>query len=396
MLDEASRSGAQTRGLGTIERSRLICEAVTGNLSEVAMPQRCAVVVALAMSMLVTLHAQKSSSTVAVAMPIKHLRLAQLKVVKAEAAGMFALPAKCDSAGNIYFRTGVRPSEIRKIDQSSLQGSTFPSSPVPDMRYGPSYFAVDDEGRVSQIVSFGHEVSPSIAHFKSDGTLQSRTKLDAGAGTRWKVRQIASFPSGTFLVSGTVAREAVDEESQLEEPLTAIVSPDGTVLREVNLSDDRRLRAEVERKKKGAWSKQFPQAILAVDFGSAEAGPDGNVYLMRQTVPALIYAISPGGEVIRRFEVEPKGISLKYGPLSVRAPLHISGNRMSVLFGDNSGTQIIMVVSLSGEHLAAYLPPQGYESPGAVLACYSADKEEFTFLGSDDDGALALKVYEPR
>jgi len=38
----------------------------------------------------------------------------------------------------------------------------------------------------------------------------------------------------------------------------------------------------------------------AVDKSAAVAGDDGLVYLMRATSPAIVYAISPAGEVIRK------------------------------------------------------------------------------------------------
>jgi len=36
-----------------------------------------------------------------------------------------------------------------------------------------------------------------------------------------------------------------------------------------------------------------------------EAGSDGNLYLMRRLSPVILYAISPAGEIIRRFTVDP-------------------------------------------------------------------------------------------
>ena len=39
----------------------------------------------------------------------------------------------------------------------------------------------------------------------------------------------------------------------------------------------------------------------AVGWGQTEPAKDGNIYSMRRASPADFYAISPGGEVVKRF-----------------------------------------------------------------------------------------------
>jgi hypothetical protein len=79
-------------------------------------------------------------------------------------------------------------------------------------------------------------------------------------------------------------------------------------------------------------------------------------------------------------------------------PLHISGERIAVLFhNDSIGKQLIKVVSLTGQELAIYDTATGMDSPGPTLACYSASDERFTFLRtSGDEGYLTLRFFEPR
>ena len=48
-----------------------------------------------------------------------------------------------------------------------------------------------------------------------------------------------------------------------------------------------------------------PFGNRAIELGLMEAGNDGNLYLMRRLSPAILSAISPAGEVIRRFTVDP-------------------------------------------------------------------------------------------
>jgi hypothetical protein len=111
---------------------------------------------------------------------------------------------------------------------------------------------------------------------------------------------------------------------------------------------------------------------------------------MRRTSPVIVYAISPGGEVIRRFTVAPPRVG--FSPLM---PLHISGTRMAILFDDDHGGQTVKVVSLEGDELAAYGTPTDKDRTGPILACYTSDHERFTFLGTND-GKLILNSFEPQ
>lgn len=75
-----------------------------------------------------------------------------------------------------------------------------------------------------------------------------------------------------------------------------------------------------------------------------EAGADGNIYLMRWTAPAIFYAISPGGEVVRRFTVDP-------GDRNYRSvTMHISGSRIATLFLQPHTKETLMkITDLEGQ-----------------------------------------------
>jgi len=298
-------------------------------------------------------------------------------------AGAFWLPTKCDADGNIYLRPAPeRDAPILKIGRDGRSISVSSAS-VPNLATtGIGYFAVDQSGTIHQLADFSGERDRFIVHFRPDGTYISRTRLELGTAVSWRTSQIAVFTAGTFLVAGQIEADA----TQNGRPFTGIFSSDGTLLKEVRLPDDDNLGGEG---KAGAGAAG-PDMSRAVASGSAESAPDGNVYLMRRTSPVIVYAISPGGEVIRRFTVIPPGDG--FFPI---APLHISGARMAILFDDDRGKHTVKVVSLGGDELAAYGTPMDKDRTGPILACYTSDHERFTFLGTDD-GKLILKSFEPQ
>ena len=84
-------------------------------------------------------------------------------------------------------------------------------------------------------------------------------------------------------------------------------------------------------------------------MGRAEAGDDRNIYVMRKTSPAIVYAISPGGEVLRRFTVDPGDTS--YSPFVMQ----VAGGRIAILFLEpQTQKEIINVPDLEGHELATY------------------------------------------
>ncbi|MGA9527615.1 MAG: hypothetical protein WBS24_05825 [Terriglobales bacterium] len=126
-----------------------------------------------------------------------------------------------------------------------------------------------------------------------------------------------------------------------------------------------------------------------------EIAADGNACLMRWTNPAIIYAISPGGEVVRRIDVDPGDPA--YGPGS----MHVFQNRIAVLFIEpNTYEKIMKVVDLKGHEIATYNEVRADGKPQALLTgafyCYTENPTRFTFLGANDDSKLQFWIAEPR
>jgi hypothetical protein len=129
-----------------------------------------------------------------------------------------------------------------------------------------------------------------------------------------------------------------------------------------------------------------PGVNRAVELGDMDAAEDGNVYLMRHLSPAIIYAISVEGKLLRRFTVDPGQ------PDYVPSGMHIVGDRIVLeFFQPQEGNPVIKIVDLLRKGLATYhIDPQ--VKIGAALACYASNPDRFTYLGGDDDGRITVNT----
>jgi hypothetical protein len=317
----------------------------------------------------------------------RQLSLVERRELKSEVSGMLLLPERCDGDGNLYLRIGAdERAIIRKISPDGKRAVAIPKDPIPDAPHPhPGTFNVDEQGNVYQLASVG--VQRYVFIFDSDGDLKSKVKLDPGF--EWLPGFVAPFTSGALLVSGV--RVHLDPGERTRKPFTGIFSADGTLRKEVTLPDDDKLHKLAESGDERLISPSSSVNNRAFSFGSAETAPDGNVYVMRAVDPPLIYGISPGGEVVKKFVVE-----LGDANLSPLEPLHILSSRIAVLFhNDRNGEDIIKIVSTDGEPLAIYGGPAGGNSPGPGLACWTAP-DRFEFIGEADDGYLNVNSFEPR
>jgi hypothetical protein len=127
-----------------------------------------------------------------------------------------------------------------------------------------------------------------------------------------------------------------------------------------------------------------------------QAATDGNIYLMRWITPTIVYAISPGGEVVRRFTVDPGDSS--YRP----AVMHISENRIAIsFFQPQTGDGVIKLIDLEGHDIATYEIPKinGKHDPKFQMlsfSCFMENPQRFTFLSTADNDKIELLLAEPR
>lgn len=317
---------------------------------------------------------------------IQTLSVVDELTVKSEMARMFIDPIKCDSDENIYLMTSPDPSEdIRKFSSKGELLAHFIATSGSDLAIQlVHYYSIGEGGEVYQVAFQKQSIKRAVLTFDKDGTYKSGAVLENPPGARdWHPSQIAAFPSGDLLATGLV----LDYEKRITTPFTGIFASNGQLRKQVALSDDEDIQKMVEGGDPHVVAADHPYSNRAVEFGQMDAASDGNIYLLRNLSPAIIYAISPSGEVVRRFTVDTGGQT---------ASMHISGSRIALLYreGDTS-KYIIKVVDTEGRLLATY-QQSITDQLGFALACYAAGSERFTFVGMSDEGFLQLKFAEPR
>lgn len=320
--------------------------------------------------------------------------LVPVKTVTAagEVATSFWQPLLCDSEGDIYLGTdhaGI--SGIHKVNAKGERLAVFSAHANPDLKIDVSRsFTIGPGGDLYELV-YPHEITRYVMIYKGDGSYKSTIKLQPGFA--WMPATIAVFPSGALLVSGLEYDE--DPHNPVMWPVTGIFSSDGILLKEIKLEDDGAIRDLATYGDARVTSATDPSANYAVEYGEMETGQDGNVYVMRWTNPAIFYVISNGGEVLRRFTVDPGSSSFR------PSAMHVSGQRISVLFVQPEAREKrIEIVDLNGTVVAKYaeLRVDGkpkYGTIGGALACYRDNPDRFTFLRTADDDKLEILTVVP-
>jgi hypothetical protein len=323
------------------------------------------------------------SNAAAIASPTVQLKIEVIKS-PTELAAVFRPPLVCDSDGNLYLSTDPDGVDgIHKLNAKGERVSLFLPRTADVKVNHPLYFSIGPDGDLYQLIS-AMEPSRYVFVYKSDGNLKSTIKLQPGFS--FVPQKVAAFPSGDLLVSGL---EFDKDPNGALWPFTGIFSNDGMLRKELTLKDDTEIHDMGASGDPKVTSARNPSANHAISGGAAETGPDGNVYLMRRLSPAILYAISAGGAVVRRFKVDPG--SQDFMPFS----MHISGNRIAVLFRHSQTAQeIIKVVDLQGRDVATYEEPviEGRKTLGGAFACYSSNPDRFTFLKALEDHKLGLVI----
>ncbi len=336
---------------------------------------------------------QKSPQKGVTAAPAKdpsQLPLVRVETVQApaEMASTFSPFLKCDNEGNLYLQTDPSFPAIHKLNPKGERVAVFQATSNPDRKIDFSRsFSIAPSGELYELV-YPHEITRYVFVYKSDGTLDSTIKLQPGFA--WSPAVIAVFPSGQLLISGLEYDRDVKAAMW---PFTGIFAQDGRLLKEIDLEDDGTLRDMAASGDDRVILPNNSHGNRAISYSKAEIGSDGNAYMMRWTNPAIFYAISPGGEVVRRFKIAPPADSAE-PPMD----MHISGDHIAVMFVNRQTMhKVIKVVDLKGHELASYVEPMAGGKPtgdmeSAAFACYTQNPDRFTFLGAGDDSELQLWV----
>jgi hypothetical protein len=311
-----------------------------------------------------------------------------------EVAVGFGAPFVCDDDGNIYISSGAMGViGIHKLNAKGERTALFEPSAIGDPKVAAAtYFSVTRDGDLYVLAFMNKEVARYVLVFKPDGSYKEKIKLDPGFP--WVPASLAVFPNGTLLVTG---QEYDIKRNAPMLPFTGIFRADGKLLKEVVFEDDDGIHDLAKSGDAQVYSPQAPNDNRAVSWGQIEAAKDGNLYIMRWLTPAIFYAVSPGGQVIRRFTVDPGNRNFR--PLD----MHISGNRMAVLFYEpQTNEKIMKIVDLEGHELATYDEPQADGKStlgflGLAFACYTQQPERFMFLTSNgQEHTLQFRFAEAR
>lgn len=315
------------------------------------------------------------------------LRASSTMNVVSEMGGAFMSLSKCDGDGNLYIRKFAidQPllSPVVKIDADGKRVARFDPAAFPTLALDRAdAFSPASDGGMYQIAQSG-VVKPRIyvLNFSSDGSPSSAALLDAD----FEAYTFAAFAERNFLVSG-VKRDVLNK-SDHGRNFTAVFSADGRELAKLSFQDPAQAGATKEISKSA--QKDAEKAASTLDLAEAEAGRDGNLYVMRRSSPALVYVISPSGTVMKTIKV---GSPL---PDALPTAFHVSGNQMAVLFwnDENQRQTVVVADAQTGRKIASYVDPGGL---GPSFVCFSANEGVFTFLKLGEGNALEIIRAEAR
>src|SRR5262249_7760946 len=131
-----------------------------------------------------------------------------------------------------------------------------------------------------------------------------------------------------------------------------------------------------------------------LERGEAVSGTNGNVYLLRAESPALVYAISPAGEIIRQFRIDPGRPG--WFPQSMKAfrdCLAVAFGKGQIGHGPN-GDILVKIVAFSGDPIATYIYSTDTRLFPSALTCYTPSG--LLFVISATDGFVYLHVASPK
>ena len=313
--------------------------------------------------------------------------------VPSEAGGAFMNGSKCDADEYLYLRkySTDRPllSTIVKIDHDGKRVAVFDPAAFSHLALDRAdAFSPASDGGLFEIAQSGIlKPRTYVLRFSSDGSPSTPTRLDAD----FEIYSFAAFLGGNFLVSGV--RRDIQNKNDHGRNFTAVFSADGRELAQLSFRGDKKA-AKIDSPRdtsphdtsgNDTSKNDISGSAPPLDLADAEAGIDGNIYVLHWSAPALVYVISPDGQIFRTLKIA--------GPLPGALPtaFHLSINRLAVSFW-NEGKQrqtILVVDAQTGQQIASYADTE-LERLGPWFACYSANAGVFTFLKLGEGNSLQV------
>lgn len=325
--------------------------------------------------------------------------------VPSEPAEGLLNPVRCDSRGNVYLRPwrDVKPmsAPVVKISLEGRREAQFSVDSVPDLGDDWAFedFALGPRGDLFALIQSWEEKESQalIARFDDDGKFDSSLVLKQ----KFDPALLTITSTGQFFVTGSIPLSAEETrsyyESRQEEerrgppparPYAGIFDRGGRLVVEVSFEKDKELGSEED--------KDFPGALPGplITLGRVVSGSDGNVYLLRRSRPAVVYVVSPLGELVRVLEVQPPAENFQVTHMMLG-----QGGRLLFQFAEEvekgryrTGASTFSLVNPeTGERLTDYVSTP---EVGGSLAC--ASTRELLFLGVTESERLAIRRVVPR
>jgi hypothetical protein len=285
-----------------------------------------------------------------------------------ERAFGIAFPTACDQQGRAYVKLAwSEPGNVEPLLRLSDKGAVevqFDTSGEILNRY-----AVRPDGGVVMMHSDGKY--KFLDNFAPDGKHESSVRLEPPP-IPFFPSQLAVFHSGEIFISGPQYQPGYKSSA-------AIYGPTGS-LKQPTFDEDEKREQEI-----ATDSGAEKLNAEAIGESVATAGDDGLVYLMRPTTPAVVYAISPNGDVLRTLRVA--------APTGAGAPwfgLRVVKNRLLIQFRRGCAPNVSSCVgsffaildATTGKRLATY--ETNKETAGAI-ACYVPDPDRLFIFGLSSD-----------
>jgi hypothetical protein len=303
-------------------------------------------------------------------------------------------PDRCDAEGNIYMRPygigfQLGWGQILKFNPKGEQTVTFLPQPgfLPSKSFvagdGTVYVLAVDQKQLTDQSDKDSRRAPDnyILRYRSDGTLDHKTKLDAKflpSGS------FVVFPSGEILVSAIEVATGVGQPPST--PFTALFDQNGVLVKKISAKEDDWITKAIEARD---TTKVLPSkgANPAVAMGQALIGSDGNAYVMRETLPAVVYVISSGGSLVRTLTLS-SGDPPKFPSIMLE-----NRGRLAIIFqnsGPNEQPRLKLFETGKGKEIETVnIQPQF----GVGAACFNPPN--FTFVRVED-GKFVFTMAQAR
>jgi hypothetical protein len=306
------------------------------------------------------------------------------KDVEVAFTGSWAGKARCDADGNVYLRLlnpesaqrGQRQDmvPIRKVSPNGKLAASFRVTDAADLApdLGAVAFFAANDGRVYLAARAGSQRALYVLVFSNSGSLESKVKLDTEYFTPY---QIGTFKNGNFLLSGI-------RGPSNRTPFSAIFSPKGELVKKVYEPEDEDARKRAEAGEANFRPDHMDYGNNFIVHGDVAIASDGNAYLLRAASPALVYVISPLGDLLRKIQIA----SPEFG-LAAQSIKAAQGKLAISFLGNHSNLGVIQEVDLQGNPVSSFTSSDQRTYPG-LLGCYGPNG--FTFIGSDDQQRMHL------